>query len=101
MYVQDFMGLLHTHLCDQLFEDTNRNDRVFIQDDTLYKHLLSTINYTTYDLKRDSDTVHLGFGNQAVTAYSPTSQDTEPWLYVYIVAIYHVFVYTVASPELK
>ena len=101
IYVQGFMGLLHTHLRDRLFEDTNMDDRVFIKDDTLYKHPLSTINYTTYDLKRDSDTVHLDFGNQAVTVYSPTSQDTEPWLYAYIVAIYHVFVYTVANPELK
>ena len=74
---------------------------MFIKDDTLYQHTLLKIDYTTYDLKRDSDTVHLDYGNQAVIVYSPTSQDAEPWLYAYIVAVYHVFVYTMADPEPK
>lgn len=95
------MNLLHTHLHDRLFPHTNTDDRVFIKDDTLYEHPLSTVHYTTYDLKRDSDTIHLNFGTQAIMVYSPTSQGDEPWLYAYVVAIYHVFVYTVADMEPK
>lgn len=95
------MNLLHAHLSERLFAGTSVDDRVFIKDDTLYEHPLSTISYTTYDLERDEDLVHLGFGSQAVMVYSPTSQDTEPWLYAYIVAIYHVLVCTAADPEPK
>ena len=95
------MNLLIAHLHDRLFTDINADDRVFIKDDTLYEHPLLTINYTAYNLKRDTDVIHLNFGNQAVIVYSPTSQGAEPWLYAYIVAIYHVFVYTAADPEHK
>lgn len=95
------MNVLSTHLCNRLFANADVNDRVFIQDNTLYEHPLLTIDYTTYDLKRDADPIHLNFGNQAVLVYSPISQDTEPWLYAYVIAIYHVFVYTVAEPQPK
>ena len=77
------------------------DERIFIKDDTLYEHLLLTIDYTTYDLKRERDSIHLKFGNQAVIMYSPTSQDAEPWLYAYIVAMYHLFVCTATDPEPK
>ena len=76
-------------------------ESVFIRDDTLYEHPLLTIGYTTYDLKRDKDSIHLGFGNQAVLVYSPTSQDSEPWLYAHVIAVYHVFVCTRTNPEPK
>jgi hypothetical protein len=92
------MDLLHAHLHDRLFVDVDADNRVFIKDDTLYEHPLLTINYTTYDLEREVDTVHLNFGNQTVMVYSPTS-DAEPWLYAHVVAIYHVFVHTAANPE--
>ena len=95
------MELLRTHLPGRISQDTTADDRVFIKDDTLYEHPLLTIGYTTYDLQRDEDPIHLNYGNQAVMVYSPTSQGTEPWLYAYILAIYHVFVHTVTDPEPK
>jgi hypothetical protein len=95
------MDLLHTHLCERLFLNVTTDSRVFIKGDTLYRHPLSTISYTTYDLQREEDSIHLNFGSQAVMVYSPTLQGTEPWLYAYIIAIYHVFVSTVADPEPK
>lgn len=93
------MNLLQTHLCDRLLAGANFNERVFIKDNALYEHPLLTVEHTTYDLKRDSDPIHLDFGNQAVLVYSPTSQGGEPWLYAYVIAVYHVFVYTAANPE--
>ena len=95
------MDLLHAHLCDRLFAGANVDGRVFIKDNTLYKHPISAIEYTTYDLKRDEDSIHLGFRNQGVMVYSPTLPGAEPWLYAHVVAIYHVLVYTVANPEPK
>lgn len=95
------MDLLHAHLCNQLCVDGNTDERVFIKDDTLYEHPLLTVEYTTYNLRREEDVVHLNFGNQAVLVYSPTSQAAEPWFYAHIIAIYHVFVHSAANPEPK
>ena len=95
------MDLLHTHLRKRLFSNTDVDERVFIKDDTLYEHPLLSVDYTTYDLKREKDSIHLNFGNQAVMVYSPTSQDAEPWLYAHIVAVYHLLVCTVTDREPK
>lgn len=95
------MDLLNTHLRGRLFKNSAVDERVFIKGDTLYEHPLLTIDYTTYDLKRERDPIHLNFGNQAVLVYSPTSQDAEPWLYAHIIAIYHVFACAVINPEPK
>ena len=93
------MDLLHAHLRERLFTDVDADERVFIKDDTLYEHPLLTLDYTSYDLKRERDSIHLNFGNQAVMVYSPTSRDAEPWLYAHIIAVYHVFTCTVTDPE--
>ena len=95
------MDLLHTHLRERLFSNTDVDERVFIKDDTLYEHPLLSVDYTTYDLKREKDSIHLNFENQAVMVYSPTSQDAEPWLYAHIVAVYHLLVCTVTDREPK
>jgi len=95
------MDLLHAHLCERLFTGAGMDERVIIRGDTLYNHPLLTINYTTYNVRREKDSIHLNFGNQAVMVYSPTSQDAEPWLYAYVVAVYHVFVCTATDPEPK
>ena len=94
------MDLLHAHLHHRLPVD-DIDERVSIKDNTLYGHPLLAIDYTSYDLQREKDSIHLNFGNQAVMVYSPTSQDAEPWLYAHILAIYHVFVYTATDPEPK
>ena len=95
------MDLLHAHLCDQLFAGVDSDERVFIKGDTLYEHSILTVEYTSYDLQREDDTVHLNFGNQVVMIYSQTSQAIKPWLYAHVIAIYHVFVHTATNPEPK
>jgi hypothetical protein len=95
------MDLLYDHLRERLFSGANEDTRVFIQGDTLHEHPLLTIGYTTYDLKRERDSIHLNFGNPAAMVYSPTSQGAEPWLYAHIVAVYHLFVCTTIDPEPK
>ena len=65
------MDLLDSHLRECLFSEMDVDERVFIRDDILYKHPLLTINYTTYNLQRDKDSIHLKFGNQGVLVYFP------------------------------
>jgi hypothetical protein len=95
------MDLLHAHLRDRLFTSADTDERVFIKDDTLFEHPLLTFEYTAYNMQREQDVVHLNFGNQTVMVYSLASDGVEPWLYAHIVAIYHVFVCTMANPEPK
>lgn len=94
------MDVLNAHLRERLSMDANASERVLIKDDTLYEHPILTVDYTTYDLKRDKDTVHLKFGNQAIMVYSPTSQN-EPWIYAHVISVFHLFVFTGGDPEPK
>jgi len=57
------MDLLHAHLCEQLFTGAGMDERVIIRGDALYSHPLLTINYTTYNVRREKDSIHLNFGN--------------------------------------
>jgi len=98
---QGFVDLLNGHLRDRLSDDQDADQPVFIKDDTLYEHPLFTINYTSYDLRRDHDAVHLKYGSEGILVYSPTTPGPEPWLYARVVAIYHVLVYTRADPVAK
>jgi hypothetical protein len=89
---QDFTELLYAHLRDQLFPDRDNAEPIFIQDDTLYNHPILTINYTSYDLQREQDTIHLGYGREGIMVYTPTLGRHEPWSYANVLAIYHVIV---------
>lgn len=95
------MELLNSHICDQLPDNQNANSPVFIKDDTLYEHPLFTITFTSYDLRREHDMVHLKYGSEGILVNSPTTPGSEPWLYAHVVAIYHVFIYTEAEPVAK
>lgn len=98
---QGFMELLLAHLCDRLFADRNSTEPIFIQNDTLYKHPILTIDYTSYDLKREQDIIHLGYGREGIMVYTPTLGGNEPWSYANILAIYHIIVRTASNPEPK
>ena len=95
------MDLLNSHLRDRLFGDQDTDGPVFIKDDTLYEHPLFSIKYTSYDLQREQDTVHLKYGSEGITVHSPTTPGSEPWLYARVVAVYHALVYTEADPMAK
>jgi hypothetical protein len=98
---QDFMELLYAHLRDRLFPDGDNTEPIFIQNDTLYNHPILTINYTSYDLQREQDTIHLGYGREGIMVYTPTLGGHEPWSYANVLAIYHVIVRIASDPEPK
>ena len=98
---QGFMELLNSHLRERLPSDRDANRPVFIKDDTLYEHPLLTVNYTSYNVQREHDTIHLKYGSEGILVHSPTAPGPEPWLYARVVAIYHVFICTEADPMAK
>jgi len=95
------MESLNIHLRDRLFPSGNSTERIFIQNDTLYSHPILNINYTSYDLQREQDIIHLGYGREEIMVYTPTIGGDEPWSYAHILAIYHVIVRTTSDPEPK
>ncbi|KAI0323530.1 hypothetical protein GY45DRAFT_1349767 [Cubamyces sp. BRFM 1775] len=63
--IRDFMPLLRRHLaarslsCSENSDFTEAHlDGVHIRNDRLYRHKVLRINYTTYDLRRDQDTIN-------------------------------------------
>ena len=99
--LQGFMESLLVHLRNRLFPDGNNTEQIFIQNNTLYNHPILTISYTSYDLQREQDIIHLGYGREGIMVYTPTLGGDEPWLYAKILAIYHVIVRTASDPEPK
>ena len=98
---QGFMDSLLIHLRDRLFPDGDSTEPLFIQNNTLYNHPILTINYTSYDLQRKQDIIHLGYSREGIMVYTPTLGGDEPWSYAKILAIYHVVVRTASDPEPK
>ena len=95
------MDLLYGHLRDRLFANQETDRPIFIKDATIYEHPLFNIEYTSYDLRREQDVVHLKYSSEGIMVHSPTTPGSEPWLYACVVAIYHALVYTDTDPIAK
>jgi hypothetical protein len=60
------------------------------------------VNYTTYDVRRDSDIIHVGTDSTIVMlqAESPSGDNTNihPFFYARVIGIYHAFVSDLSAP---
>ena len=95
------MELLLTHLREQLFLDEDNTEQIFVENQTLYEHPILNIKYTSYEVKQDKDTVHIGYGQTGVMVYTPTLREDEPWSYANVLGVYHITIHTTSNPELK
>lgn len=95
------MELLLAHLRERLFPTEDNTRRVFIENDTLYEHPILNIEYTSYEVQREKDIVHLGYGQTGIMVYTPElkEDENEPWSYANVLAVYHVTVRTSFSSE--
>jgi hypothetical protein len=71
---------------------------VVIRDNFIYSHATAAINFTTYDVRRDQDSMNINSGrsNVIVPAFessSETDQATHPYWYAHILKIHHVQVF--------
>lgn len=98
---QGFMEPPLDHLRDWLFPDGNGTEPIFIQNNTLYNHPILSISFTSYDLHREQDIIHLGYGREGIMVHTPTLGGNEPWSFTNILAIYHIIVRTASDPEPK
>lgn len=101
MHSQDFLPLLREHLLERLdVEPANRNtgdqrkysqaqhNGLRILDDRLFTHNIMRRNYTTYDMRRDQDSINPRTHPDVMLA--PTSDDdSHPFLYARVLKIFH------------
>lgn len=70
---------------------TSTND-VYIKDDYMYAHYILQVNYTTYDMRRTYDTLHLNRNHCNVMVLADSDSPTRYW-YARVLGVYHANVY--------
>ncbi|KAI0708940.1 hypothetical protein C8T65DRAFT_740004 [Cerioporus squamosus] len=96
--VQSFITLLKDHLRKELAPEHpvlyDENIPVILHHDRVYEHATASINYTTYDLRRDQDIIHPSAGKADILVHAPDaaadpSEYAYPWAYARVLGIYH------------
>ena len=106
-FSQDFLPQLQGHLLSRLLEKKYDGDEetytraergtVNILNNTIFQHKQLRVNYTTYDLRRDEDTIKPGT-KPFIMVLSHEDQPEEdglpahPYWYARVLGIYHTFV---------
>ncbi|RDX47354.1 hypothetical protein OH76DRAFT_1526067 [Lentinus brumalis] len=96
--VQTFVEQLKTHIRHELSSKhpqlRDEDIPIILHHDRVYEHATASINYTTYDLRRDQDILHPSAGKPDILVHSPADawEDPEsvyPWRYARVLGVYH------------
>lgn len=63
--------------------------RILIKNDRIYTHQLFHINYTTYDVRRGQDIIHIGTDHCDIMTLGNNDSSTHPFWYARVLGIYH------------
>ncbi|KAI0081503.1 hypothetical protein K474DRAFT_1635827, partial [Panus rudis PR-1116 ss-1] len=66
--------------------------KISIRNDCIYSHQLMQVNYTTYDLRREQDVIHVGTDRCDILMLADrddSNSDTHPYWYARVLGIYH------------
>lgn len=109
---QEFIPSLKNHILARLtgnpFDEYEQNftqedrQRVEIYKDRLYTHQTMQINYTTYDRRRDQDTLNIRTHADVMLLAQEDNVDPgdeHPYWYARVCAIYHAYVRLAGSQE--
>ncbi|KAH9931348.1 uncharacterized protein B0H18DRAFT_1116505 [Fomitopsis serialis] len=92
--LHSFVHDLRTHLHSRLLatDPSWPADAALILDrNCLFAHATARVNFTTYDLRRAQDIIHVGTDKCFVMVHTPGSADGSlyPWTYAQVLGIYH------------
>jgi hypothetical protein len=78
--------------------------KVSLQGNRLYSHKTMRLNYTTYDVRRDQDVIHLDTPRSNImllnSRYSQTTWRSEPpYLHAKVLGIFHANVFLAAAAQ--
>jgi len=84
----------HKYDGDELDFTPSDRGTVIIENNTIFLHKVLQVNYTTYDMQREQDSVHPGItGHADVMVLSPENDedndDPHPYWYARVLGIYH------------
>jgi hypothetical protein len=99
MHDQDFIPKLKDHLLGRLlnqeydgdehqFSDADRNT-VRIQNNRIYSAKVLRVNYTTYDVRREQDTLNPRTNSDVMVLSTNTTPGAHPYWYAHILGIFH------------
>ena len=71
------------------FTDDARNDLVIVRN-AMYEHKTFSINYTTYDLRREQDAINPRTRPDIMVLSHETDSNRHPYWYAHVVKIFHV-----------
>jgi hypothetical protein len=75
------------------FTEDERNS-VRITNNQIYSVKTLSVNYTTYDVRRDRDTINPDNHHFVMVRSSEDGPDTHPYWYAQVLGVYHAFVFT-------
>ncbi|TCD63562.1 hypothetical protein EIP91_005233 [Steccherinum ochraceum] len=108
--VKDFLPRLKDHLLARLrgmdydgderpFSEAERQS-VIIMNNTMYKHKVLRVNYTTYDVRRAQDSLNPRTQSDVMLlGHDDECDDFHPYWFARIIALYHVFAYLQDSTD--
>jgi hypothetical protein len=67
----------------------NDRDCVLIKDNNLYEHATLRVNYTTYDVRREQDTI-TPRTHRDIMVLAHEDERTHPYWYAHVIRIFHV-----------
>ena len=71
-----------------VFTDEDRNT-IRLRNSSVYRHCTARINYTTYDIRRDFDTINPKTRPFVMTASPETASEAHPFWYAQVLGIFH------------
>jgi hypothetical protein len=100
MQRQGFLDKLKDHLIQRLRGDEfdgemtaypdEERDKVIILHNTMYSHKTLSVNYTTYDLRREQDTINPSTHADIMLLSQETDANRHPYWYARVIGIFHV-----------
>uniref|UniRef100_D8QEH2 Uncharacterized protein n=2 Tax=Schizophyllum commune (strain H4-8 / FGSC 9210) TaxID=578458 RepID=D8QEH2_SCHCM len=104
-YQQGFVPKLQDHLLTRLLHrkfdgdepdvyTSEERNQVRLQGRKFYEGRTCRINYTTYDCRRDQDTIHVGKNADIMMLSPETEEGAHPYWYARVLGIYHADVST-------
>ncbi|TBU38655.1 hypothetical protein BD309DRAFT_1083909 [Dichomitus squalens] len=99
--LQGFISHMREHLALRLRTDHGSRgqhataNNIIISQDRIFRHATMQVNFTTYDLQRDQDIIHVGTPKTGIMMHAPafdgSDSDIEglPWTYAVVLGIYH------------
>ena len=93
--LNNFVPKLYDHLLHRLFPHTDNlagkeSANVVIRRDKIYRHAIMRINYTTYDVRREQDTISPTSRPDIMIFEKDEATISRPYDYARVIGIFHV-----------